>query len=147
VSKYGAAADFWFAVALCAPHHLVVAEAEQQLNEPLYGDDRCGVGSVSEGVPPSLSNVERVLLQLRTGPDHGAADVQQLQAWHDRFKGAVIKVASLEQLASAATLQYLDAQGVFFHCSTAVAIFHGHMTNCHSCHVVRQHPCHVLSVT
>lgn len=91
---------------------MVAAEAEQQPNELSYGDDRCGVGSATDGVLPSLSDVEGVLLQLPPGSDQGAAGPQQLQAWHTRFKEAVIKVAGLEQLASAATLQYLDAQGV-----------------------------------
>eukprot|EP00775_Hariotina_reticulata_P007147 gene7147-7362_t len=87
------------------------AEAEQQPNELPYGDGRCGVGSATDGVLPSLSDVEGVLLQLPPGSDQGAADPQQLQAWHGRFKEAVTEVARLEQLASAATLQYLDAQG------------------------------------
>jgi hypothetical protein len=56
--------------------------------------------------------VEAALLQLPPGADKGAASKQQLQAWHERFKGVAAAAAGLEQLASAATTQYMDAQGM-----------------------------------
>lgn len=86
---------------------------QQQQQQPApYGDERCGHGSAQEQPPPpSLEEAEQALLRLLPGSDQGAASPQQLAAWHDRFKAAAGQMAGLEQLASAATLQYLDAQG------------------------------------
>jgi hemolysin activation/secretion protein len=77
-----------------------------------YGDDRCGFGSRDDPLAlPSPAEVEAALLQLPQGADKGAASKQQLAAWNERFKGVAAAAAGLEQLASAATTQYMDAQG------------------------------------
>eukprot|EP00879_Flechtneria_rotunda_P004646 GHRR01004905.1.p1 GENE.GHRR01004905.1~~GHRR01004905.1.p1 ORF type:complete len:378 (+),score=171.71 GHRR01004905.1:406-1539(+) len=84
------------------------APSDQQSSGCMYGDKRCGYGS---DAAPSLPAPEKLLERLPQGPDGGAATPEQLQAWRDRFKAAAQQVAGLEQLASAATLQYMDAQG------------------------------------
>jgi hypothetical protein len=82
-----------------------------------YGDSRCGYASTTpqqqqQQQLPSLGEVEQLLLQLpRGGRDTGAASAEQQAAWRARFASSSAAVAGLEQLASAATLQYMDAQG------------------------------------
>ncbi|WIA10524.1 hypothetical protein OEZ85_010712 [Tetradesmus obliquus] len=86
--------------------------AAAALQQQQYGDERCGYGSRDDPLAlPSPAEVEAALLQLPPGADKGAASKQQLQAWHERFKGVAEAAAGLEQLASAATTQYMDAQG------------------------------------
>lgn len=86
-----------------------------------YGDNRCGFATDSTGdqqqqqqqqqlAVPSLQEAELLLQQL-PGQDAGAADSQLLQEWRQRWSAVAPAVAGLEQLASAATLQYMDAQG------------------------------------
>jgi hypothetical protein len=85
-----------------------------------YGDDRCGfaTGSIDHKqqqqlAVPSVHQAELLLQQLPAGgQDAGAADTQQLQEWRQRWNAVSPSVAGLEQLASAATMQYTDAQGV-----------------------------------
>lgn len=85
-----------------------------------YGDQRCGFATDScdqdQQQPqlsiPSLQQAELLLQQLPAGgQDGGAADAQQLQEWRQRWNAVSPSVAGLEQLASAATMQYMDAQG------------------------------------
>lgn len=91
-----------------------------------YGDQRCGFASDTTGdhsgqqpqqqqpqLPvPSLQQAEQLLQQLPAGgQDVGAVDPQQLKEWRQRFQAVAPSVAGLEQLASAATMQYMDAQG------------------------------------
>lgn len=90
-----------------------------------YGDQRCGFATEScEQDPsqpqqqqqqlllPSLDQAEALLQQLAAGGrDAGAADPRQLQEWRQRWTAVSPSVAGLEQLASAATMQYMDAQG------------------------------------
>ena len=89
-----------------------------------YGDNRCGFATDSSTDQqqqhqqqqqvhvPSLQEAELMLQQL-PAQDAGAADSQQLQEWRQRWSAVAPAVAGLEQLASAATLQYMDAQGGF----------------------------------
>jgi hypothetical protein len=87
-------------------------EQQQQPSPAAYGDERCGYGSRDDPLAlPSPAEVEAALLQLPQGADKGAASKQQLQEWNERFKGVAAAAAGLEQLASAATTQYMDAQG------------------------------------
>jgi hypothetical protein len=88
-----------------------------------YGDQRCGFATDSidhqqqqqqqqQLAVPSVQQAELLLQQLPAGgQDAGAADGQQLQEWRQRWNAVSPSVAGLEQLASAATMQYLDAQG------------------------------------
>lgn len=101
--------------------------AAAALQQQQYGDERCGYGSRDDPLAlPSPAEVEAALLQLPPGADKGAASKQQLQAWHERFKGVAEAAAGLEQLASAATTQYMDAQGAAYnkepvHCCVRLA--------------------------
>jgi hypothetical protein len=88
------------------------AAATSQQQQQQYGDERCGYGSRDDPLAlPSPAEVEAALLQFPPGADKGAASKQQLQSWHERFKGVAAAAVGLEQLASAATAQYMDAQG------------------------------------
>lgn len=90
-----------------------------------YGDTRCGFArdACDQQLPlpqqqqqqpqllvPSLQQAEQLLQQLPAA-DAGAVNPQQLQEWRARFKAVAPSVAGLEQLASAGSLQYMDAQG------------------------------------
>lgn len=91
-----------------------------------YGDLRCGFAAdapeqqqqqqepVQQLSLPSLQQAEQLLLRQlpRGGQDGGAADAQQLQEWRQRWSAVAPSVAGLEQLASATSMQYMDAQGV-----------------------------------
>jgi hypothetical protein len=92
-----------------------------------YGDLRCGFAAdapeqqqqqeqepVQQLSLPSLQQAEQLLLRQlpRGGQDEGAADPQQLQEWRQRWNAVAPSVAGLEQLASATSMQYMDAQGV-----------------------------------
>lgn len=85
-------------------------QEHQQQSGIAYGDERCGYGKQDEQ-QPSFSESEAALLTLQPGSDTGCVSRAQLQSWHNRFKGASAAIAGLEQLASAATTQHLDAQG------------------------------------
>jgi hypothetical protein len=88
------------------------APEQQQPGSAAYGDERCGYGSRDDPLAlPSPAEVEAALLQLPQGADKGAASKQQLHEWNERFRGVAAAAAGLEQLASAATTQYMDAQG------------------------------------
>lgn len=88
-------------------------QGDQQV--AVYGDERCGHGSLQEQPAlPALQAVEQLLLRLPDNCNQGVASPEQLQQWHERFKSASGTVADLEQLASAATLQLMDAQGGCF---------------------------------
>lgn len=91
-----------------------------------YGDLRCGFAAdapeqqqqqqepVQQLSLPSLQQAEQLLLRQlpHGGQDTGAADSQQLQEWRQRWNAVAPSVAGLEQLASATSMQYMDAQGV-----------------------------------
>lgn len=82
-----------------------------------YGDGRCAYGSCQDQQLPSPTAVEQLLLHMPPNADPGCATGEQLQQWHERFKSASAAIAGLEQLASAASLQLMDAQGRSCTCS------------------------------
>jgi hypothetical protein len=122
-------------------------QADKQQQEPAltspfaaaaqpYGDQRCGFATEScdqdpsqpqrqQLLLPSLDQAEALLQQLAAGGrDAGAADQQQLQEWRQRWNAVSPSVAGLEQLASAASMQYMDAQGETTGEEGAVRIWH-----------------------
>lgn len=94
-----------------------------------YGDQRCGFATDAidrqqqqQLAVPTVQQAELLLQKLPAGDqDAGAADAQQLQEWRQRWNAVSSSVAGLEQLASAATMQYMDAQGGCCICVCAIA--------------------------
>lgn len=82
-------------------------EAEAAPGVPL-GDERLGRGS--DAPPPSLPGVERLLIAL-TPEQLPVAGEAQLAGWQQAWADAREAAAAREQLASAVTAQWLDAQG------------------------------------
>jgi len=100
-------------------------QKEKQKQQRKYGDAVCGYGSDDE--PPTFSDAEDAVLGVGSsgaaaerwakqhthaaGSDGAAASEQQLQEWRERFRGNAGGLAALEQVASASTSLFMDAQG------------------------------------
>lgn len=81
--------------------------AAQQQADGWYGDDICGYGS--DGDPLSFQDVEGMVASHTYRTD--VVTDEQCLAWQQRFNSTTPAFATLEQLSSAVTMQYMDAQG------------------------------------
>jgi hypothetical protein len=111
-----------------------------------YGDQRCGFADPNQNQQqqqplldiPSLQQAEQLLQQLAAGGQQGAraAGPDQLQEWRQRWAAVAPSVSGLEQLASAVSMQFMDAQG---ECARAVEAAAASLScGCNECNMPRK---------